>query len=651
MRLKITALITMLVGILSLSQANASCIVHDHTCAFHNIGRAITTYQNPNPGTEVRIVSRGSNNTDFDNNVLLENNQGPYVVSTTGFPTRADQPYISAGEQPRHVYPSQYQIISNNNTLTAAHSGDFNGLEIVPGATGCTVDHTTSCEEVKFTGNFPTPGDQVYIIRQTNHLYNAQNVPNPDVTVTSYAAATGKASVVEFNHGVITDNLGFSSTFYEDQLTGTGAKSAEHRYYIRYSDHDPAAIGTALIDFSRTHVLDSYGQTVLHRTDDGLAWVTNNYQDHQRVHYQRQISAEGIDRSIVTGAGQPYRVHFSQSVEPVAVPVGIGTGTPDATLLATANMAGLPEGMREFADARMIVIPDVLKHGRQQLDDKVIAKIEGIQSRLDQQGVYLATQARESEWALRRAFYTSLSGVNAVGHTASNEFLLSPSKAVVNCADFNCTYGEAFETATTIPIVKGLSIAADGVVFLKRAEYTTGAIGNPIKLHNDLPNTDPVVLNAIENINQKYSIPQNQNASLGNQVDVDVNLNAVDVNITTNRGAVNVTAASPSASELAAAEHMAGLGRNVNLRDPVGERAGGGTSDLLVNGVPYDVYTPISANPNRIISAIAKKNDQATGIIVDLSNSPVTAEQLGNVLDRVNRAGATNITDIVIIGN
>jgi hypothetical protein len=133
-----------------------------------------------------------------------------------------------------------------------------------------------------------------------------------------------------------------------------------------------------------------------------------------------------------------------------------------------------------------------------------------------------------------------------------------------------------------------------------------------------------------------------------NQAGVNVRPAASQV---TNRGTLNVTAANPSASERAAAEHMSGLGRNVELRDPVGTRAGGGTSDLLVDGVLYDVYTPTSANPNRIISAIAKKNDQATGIVVDLSNSPVTADQLGNVLGRVNGAGATNITDIVIIGN
>lgn len=113
---------------------------------------------------------------------------------------------------------------------------------------------------------------------------------------------------------------------------------------------------------------------------------------------------------------------------------------------------------------------------------------------------------------------------------------------------------------------------------------------------------------------------------------------------------VKITASAPTSSELAAAEHMAAMGKNVELRDPVGTRASGGTSDLLVDGVPYDVYTPITNNPNRIISAIAKKNDQTTGVVLDLSNSSVTPDQLGDILARVNGSGAKNITDVVIIG-
>jgi RHS repeat-associated protein len=106
-----------------------------------------------------------------------------------------------------------------------------------------------------------------------------------------------------------------------------------------------------------------------------------------------------------------------------------------------------------------------------------------------------------------------------------------------------------------------------------------------------------------------------------------------------------------SQSEINAAKYMAGLGNTVLLRPPTGTRADGGTSDLLVNGVNYDVYTPISKNPNNIISQMAKKNSQTTGIVLDLSRTSVTADQLGNVLKRVQGAGAKNIKDIVIMPN
>ncbi|MEE9940244.1 MAG: hemagglutinin repeat-containing protein [Achromobacter xylosoxidans] len=117
------------------------------------------------------------------------------------------------------------------------------------------------------------------------------------------------------------------------------------------------------------------------------------------------------------------------------------------------------------------------------------------------------------------------------------------------------------------------------------------------------------------------------------------------------RGKLTIGVGTFSDSEHAAARYMAELGNDVVLRAPTGTRAGGGTSDLLVNGVPYDVYTPITKNPNAIVSAIASKNTQATGIVLDLRNTSVTPEQLGNILQRVRGAGAKNITDIKIIGN
>ncbi len=110
-----------------------------------------------------------------------------------------------------------------------------------------------------------------------------------------------------------------------------------------------------------------------------------------------------------------------------------------------------------------------------------------------------------------------------------------------------------------------------------------------------------------------------------------------------------------SASEIRAAEYMKNLGNDVKLRMPQGTRAGGGTSDLLVNGVNYDVYIPTTNNVNRIISSMAGKNSQTAGIVLDLSETTVTAEQLGNALARVRgiveKGGKVpNITDIKIIG-
>ncbi|GAA3954571.1 hypothetical protein GO495_31455 [Chitinophaga oryziterrae] len=104
-----------------------------------------------------------------------------------------------------------------------------------------------------------------------------------------------------------------------------------------------------------------------------------------------------------------------------------------------------------------------------------------------------------------------------------------------------------------------------------------------------------------------------------------------------------------SESEINAAKYMKGLGYDVLLRSPKGTRAQGGTSDLVVDGTNYDVFTPKSDKVNNIITNMRKKNSQTTGIVLDLSQTTVTAEDLGgNVLQRV-RSTAKNIKDIVIL--
>lgn len=104
-----------------------------------------------------------------------------------------------------------------------------------------------------------------------------------------------------------------------------------------------------------------------------------------------------------------------------------------------------------------------------------------------------------------------------------------------------------------------------------------------------------------------------------------------------------------SASEVAAANYLKDQGYKVILRSPVGARAAGQTSDLVVNGVNYDVYTPVTSNVSRIVSAVASKNSQTTGVVIDLSQTNVVSSQLNNILQRVQGAGASNIKNIIIM--
>ncbi|WP_158632659.1 hypothetical protein [Amycolatopsis sp. WAC 01416] len=103
---------------------------------------------------------------------------------------------------------------------------------------------------------------------------------------------------------------------------------------------------------------------------------------------------------------------------------------------------------------------------------------------------------------------------------------------------------------------------------------------------------------------------------------------------------------------------MTTRGRNVELRDPVGARAGGGTSDLVVDGVRWDVYSPTSKSVDRIIAAVARKHSQVHGggVIVDLSRTGLTASDFPDAITRINGligswpGNRTEINGIVFFG-
>lgn len=113
-------------------------------------------------------------------------------------------------------------------------------------------------------------------------------------------------------------------------------------------------------------------------------------------------------------------------------------------------------------------------------------------------------------------------------------------------------------------------------------------------------------------------------------------------------GSLQIVGSGFSASEQSAAEALAAQGRNVVLREATGV---GRTSDLLVDGVPYDVYTPTTGNLDNIVSAIAKKGSQVNGggVVLDLSQSPLSGVDPAALLARV-RGVTPNISNIIIVG-
>ena len=110
-------------------------------------------------------------------------------------------------------------------------------------------------------------------------------------------------------------------------------------------------------------------------------------------------------------------------------------------------------------------------------------------------------------------------------------------------------------------------------------------------------------------------------------------------------GSLTVVGEGFSESEQEVAQMLAAQGDVVVLRQASGI---GRTSDLLVNGVPYDVYTPSTGNVDRIVSAVASKGSQVAGggVVIDLRNSNLTVADLNNILARVQGVTTLHHDDI-----
>lgn len=100
-------------------------------------------------------------------------------------------------------------------------------------------------------------------------------------------------------------------------------------------------------------------------------------------------------------------------------------------------------------------------------------------------------------------------------------------------------------------------------------------------------------------------------------------------------------------SEMDAAVLPQQWGNNVILRPATGQ---GRVSDLLVNGLPYDVYTPqAGTSMDNVLRAILAKDSQAQGVVLDLRNIGGKGYTEDGILTRLRELGASNINDIVFV--
>ena len=283
-----------------LSGGASGCSTHDHFCNSHGMGRAVNHTINQGDPTAVFIISEGSNSLDFDNHALLQDGHGPYIGSQTNFPPGSanNAPYASATELPRHVAPGQYQIDFQNGTVQAAHSGDLNGLNPVPNPPGC-VTGGPNCEEIVIRGNIPDTGTaDGFVVRQTNHLYNVFDEPNPEITINSYGVATGRAFFINQDHlayqiqGLQPDHTVSVTNTVTETLSGTGTQGQEITYNIGYNDFDAHAAGV-VVHYDQTRLVRSR----VHDVQFGHVMLSDGTQSHQYDAHQRQNTYAQFDRT------------------------------------------------------------------------------------------------------------------------------------------------------------------------------------------------------------------------------------------------------------------------------------------------------------------------------------------------------------------
>jgi hypothetical protein len=118
-----------------------------------------------------------------------------------------------------------------------------------------------------------------------------------------------------------------------------------------------------------------------------------------------------------------------------------------------------------------------------------------------------------------------------------------------------------------------------------------------------------------------------------------------------------------AAAEINAAKALRAEGLNVHFRTAAGDLGVSSqrTSDFLVGGlrgtgaggIPYEVFSPTTANVGRIVGTLASKLPQADRFVLDLSRTTVQLTELTNILARINNVPAISrqAQEVVVVRN
>jgi hypothetical protein len=258
----IASSLALLVVMLAAITPAAACSIHDHGCRFHGMGLTALPGGIDQNTNNLTAVLGWDTPGDLDIHGLLPADNGPYVVapgntgnvgSTTslGHADREGEPFIGAGEHPRHIYYSQSRITFQNGdavaNITLDSGSQFNASTNPNGE--CAIGGQVSCEAITITGN-NLPLNVPFTFQAYNFNDDDHYDPDPSANYHMRAYATGRYVIVQDSHiGGVHGNLANTGDSSEQLSITLGLlANAPHARGVALDQHDRLRLGALTPD-------------------------------------------------------------------------------------------------------------------------------------------------------------------------------------------------------------------------------------------------------------------------------------------------------------------------------------------------------------------------------------------------------------------